>query len=98
MISRQMFPRNMSSGGVFPQHFFGLACSSCPASPGETHLQATLLPIKKAAASDNSVSATVVVPEKMIGRVVGPKGANIMLIKEKTGQCFFGGETLQAED
>lgn len=30
-------------------------------------------------------SLTVKVPEKMIGRVIGPKGANLKLIQEKTG-------------
>jgi len=35
--------------------------------------------------SDNNVAVTVQVPEAKIGRVVGPKGANIILIKEKTG-------------
>jgi rRNA processing protein Krr1/Pno1 len=35
--------------------------------------------------TSNNVSETIKVPEKMIGRVVGPKGANVNMIKEKTG-------------
>jgi len=40
---------------------------------------------ERAAVTDNSVSVSVKVPEPKIGRVVGPKGSNIILIKEKTG-------------
>jgi len=40
---------------------------------------------EKAAVADNSVSANIKVPEAKIGRVVGPKGSNVNLIKEKTG-------------
>lgn len=40
---------------------------------------------EKAAVVDNNVSVTVKVPEAKIGRVVGPKGANVNMIKEKTG-------------
>jgi rRNA processing protein Krr1/Pno1 len=42
-------------------------------------------PVPSAAVSDNSTSATVKVPENRMGIVVGPKGATIMMIKEKTG-------------
>jgi len=42
-------------------------------------------PEAAAAAPSNDVSAVVKVPEAKIGRVVGPKGANIIMIKEKTG-------------
>jgi rRNA processing protein Krr1/Pno1 len=42
-------------------------------------------PVPSAAVSDNSTSATVKVPENRIGIVVGPKGATIIMIKEKTG-------------
>lgn len=34
---------------------------------------------------DPNISATVQVPSEKIGRVIGPKGSNIALIKEKTG-------------
>jgi rRNA processing protein Krr1/Pno1 len=34
---------------------------------------------------DGSVAGTVKVPAEKIGRVIGPKGSNIALIKEKTG-------------
>jgi len=40
---------------------------------------------EKAAVTDNNVSVSIKVPEAKIGRVVGPKGANVNLIKEKTG-------------
>lgn len=42
-------------------------------------------PEKAAAPVDNSVSASVKIPEKKIGVLVGPGGANIKMIKEKTG-------------
>jgi len=39
---------------------------------------------------DNSVTVTIKIDDlKMIGRLVGPKGANIILIKEKTGLKTF---------
>jgi len=41
--------------------------------------------VPEKAADSGGVSASVKVPENMIGRIVGPKGANIQLIKEKTG-------------
>jgi rRNA processing protein Krr1/Pno1 len=44
---------------------------------------------EKAAAPDNNVSVNIKVEEKKIGWVVGPKGANINLIKEKTGIKTF---------
>merc|ERR1719247_563890 len=44
---------------------------------------------EKAAAPDNNVSVNIKVDEKKIGWVVGPKGANINLIKEKTGIKTF---------
>jgi len=34
---------------------------------------------------DGSISVTITVPEGKIGRIIGPKGANIAFIKEKTG-------------
>jgi len=34
---------------------------------------------------DGSISVTISVPEGKIGRIIGPKGANIAFIKEKTG-------------
>jgi len=40
---------------------------------------------EKAAVVDNNVSEVIKVPEAKIGRIVGPKGANVNLIKEKTG-------------
>jgi len=40
---------------------------------------------EKAAVADNSVSATVKIPDNKIGWVIGPKGATIAMIKEKTG-------------
>jgi len=43
----------------------------------------------KAEVNDGSISTTVKVPEKMIGRVVGPKGATIEQIKAATGIKAF---------
>jgi len=40
---------------------------------------------EKPAEPDPNVTATVKVPQEKIGRVIGPKGANITKIKEKTG-------------
>jgi len=42
-------------------------------------------PEEKPKEVDPNVSATVKVPQEKIGRVIGPKGSNISLIKEKTG-------------
>lgn len=44
---------------------------------------------ERAAAVENNTSVTIKVDEKKIGWVVGPKGANINLIKEKTGIKTF---------
>merc|ERR1719389_773331 len=38
-----------------------------------------------AAVVDNSVTATVKIPDNKIGWVIGPKGVTIAMIKEKTG-------------
>jgi rRNA processing protein Krr1/Pno1 len=81
------------------QHIPGLAPASAQVAAGKA--QAKAKPVsavvsaaaaagkdkepEKAAVSDNSVSVTIKVPEAKIGRVVGPKGANVNLIKEKTG-------------
>jgi rRNA processing protein Krr1/Pno1 len=40
---------------------------------------------EKPTVADNNVSTTIKVPEAKVGRIVGPKGSNIILIKEKTG-------------
>lgn len=40
---------------------------------------------EKAADAAASMSVPVKVPEKMIGRIIGPKGATLKLIQEKTG-------------
>jgi len=41
--------------------------------------------VPEKAADSGNVSVTIKVPEAKIGRIVGPKGANVNLIKEKTG-------------
>jgi len=42
-------------------------------------------PEKEPEVDDGSISVTIPIPQGKIGRIIGPKGANITFIKEKTG-------------
>jgi len=54
-------------------------------SVGAVAVTAAAAAAPEKAVSDNNTTATITVPENRIGIVVGPKGATIIMIKEKTG-------------